>query len=350
MKLLLTTQVVDLNHPILGFFHTWIEKIAEQVDHLTVVCLYKGEYNLPDNVTVLSLGKEKKPNGYMAKLLYGWRFCKYVWKLRRDYDHVMVHMNPEYVILGGLLWRLSRKKVLLWYTHKSVNLKLRFAERIATKIFTASKKSFRLKSKKLEVVGHGINVDSFASAPDVSDESTIKLLAVGRISPVKDLETVILACNELQRNNPTLNILLDIVGQPVGEKGKTYKQALDELVQKLNLSKSIRFLGGIKYQDIAKTYKQNNILIHTSNTGSLDKVVLEAMASGLVVFTSSEAYEMCGDLVERFPKNNFRFLAESIENIIQTGIIGRNKEAERFVTEHFSLNLVINRIVQYFDL
>ena len=70
-------------------------------------------------------------------------------------------MNPEYIVLGGLWWKLWRKKITLWYTHKSVNLKLRIATKLADKIFTASEKSFRLVSKKVNIMGHGINIEQF---------------------------------------------------------------------------------------------------------------------------------------------------------------------------------------------
>jgi hypothetical protein len=59
MKLLIITQKVDINDPILGFFHRWIEEFAKHCEKITVICLYKGTYNLPNNVKVLSLGKEE---------------------------------------------------------------------------------------------------------------------------------------------------------------------------------------------------------------------------------------------------------------------------------------------------
>ena len=58
MKLLIITQKVDRNDPILGFFHRWLEEFAKNCEQVTVICLYKREYNLPGNVKVLSLGKE----------------------------------------------------------------------------------------------------------------------------------------------------------------------------------------------------------------------------------------------------------------------------------------------------
>jgi len=59
MRLLIITQKVDKNDPILGFFHRWIEEFAKYCQSIIVICLQKGEYNLPKNIKILSLGKEK---------------------------------------------------------------------------------------------------------------------------------------------------------------------------------------------------------------------------------------------------------------------------------------------------
>ena len=64
MRLLILTQKVDINDNNLGFFHRWIEEFARHCESVIVVCLQKGEYHLPPNVKILSLGKEKKYSEY----------------------------------------------------------------------------------------------------------------------------------------------------------------------------------------------------------------------------------------------------------------------------------------------
>jgi len=59
MKLLIITQTLDKNDPLLGFFHEWIRKFTEHFEEIIVICLQKGEYDFPGNVKVLSLGKEQ---------------------------------------------------------------------------------------------------------------------------------------------------------------------------------------------------------------------------------------------------------------------------------------------------
>ena len=207
MKLLVLTQKIDINDDVLGFFHGWVAEFAKHCDQVTVICLYKGEYDLPANVKVLSLGKEKFSNCYIAKLLYCLKFYKHIWQERNNYDSVFVHMNQIYVVLGGLFWRVWRKKISLWYTHKKVSLSLRIAEKFVDNIFTASKESFRLESKKVKVMGHGIDTEIFKPLENKTENKVFKILTVGRISPIKDIKTLIRAVSELRITNYELQIV-----------------------------------------------------------------------------------------------------------------------------------------------
>jgi len=74
MKLLIVTQKVDKNDDILGFFHGWIAEFAKHCEKITVIALGVGEYDLPRNVEVLSLGKE----GGKSRLKYILNFYKYM--------------------------------------------------------------------------------------------------------------------------------------------------------------------------------------------------------------------------------------------------------------------------------
>src|SRR5581483_12297211 len=89
MKLLILTQKVDKNDPVLGFFHGWLREFANHFEFITVIALGVGEYELPQNVRVLSLGKESG----VSKLKYLSRFYKYIWQERKNYEKVFVHMN-----------------------------------------------------------------------------------------------------------------------------------------------------------------------------------------------------------------------------------------------------------------
>ena len=116
MKLFVVTQAVDSEDPVLGFFVRWVAELAKHFERIEVVCLKEGEHDLPKNVRVHSLGKPssaKATEGTGAQLVlrfrYAVRFKLLAWRLRREYDAVFVHMNQEYVLLAGWLWKLLGK-------------------------------------------------------------------------------------------------------------------------------------------------------------------------------------------------------------------------------------------------
>lgn len=268
MKLLICTQAVDRNDPVLGFFHRWVEEFAKHCEQVEVICLRKGDYAFPQNVKVYSLGKEKN-NNRLARWL---RALRYIVVLRNQYDTVFVHMNPEYVLLGGWFWRLSGKKIALWYTHKNVDIKLRIAEKFADVVFTASHESFRLASKKVRVMGHGIDTDFFTPDPSVVHGGWA--LSVGRLTKSKRHDLAIRAAVQE-------GVALRVAGEGPERKN------LEHLARELKAD--VQFLGGLTQAQLRDEYRQAAYLIHTSETGSLDKVVLEALACGLPVRTSNPA-------------------------------------------------------------
>lgn len=270
MKLLIITQVVDTGDSMLGFFVRWIEEFAKHAEHIEVICLKKGKHVLPANVRVHSLGKEKG----VSKLVYLFHFYRYIWDLRHDYDAVFVHMNPEYVVLGGLFWRLWKKRTALWYMHKSVDIKLRIAALLAHTIFTASKESFRLRTKKVHVVGHGIDTDFFSPGTNIVRGDCI--LSVGRLMPSKRHDLVIRAVALAGRE-------LRIIGEGPERKN------LEALA--CTLDANAHFLGGLTQEQVRDEYRKAAFLIHTSETGSLDKVVLEALATDVAVITTSNVFK-----------------------------------------------------------
>lgn len=347
MKFLILTQTVHLDDPVLGFFHEWIDRLARQADSVIVLCLKEGKHALPPNVRVVSLGKENMRSRAYRRVVYWWRFCGYIRRYVDEYDCVFIHMNPEYAILGGRYWRRHGKKVLLWYTHKTVNLRLRLAEKFVTKIFTASKESFRLLSRKVEAVGHGIPVDAFVGkTEDSPDGHTIGLLWVGRVTPSKDVETVLKAIAELQKKADMPRIRFTLVGRTATDADEEYKKSLEEAAHTLGVS--CGFQNPRLYAEMPGIYHHHRIFIHTSRTGSMDKVVLEAMASGLWVATSSEAFADFGDLVYRFAPNDYRALARIIEKIVNSGILAqRNEKAVLYVREHHNLDVLIRKIIGY---
>lgn len=263
LRFLIVTQSVDTEDSILGFFVRWIEEFAKHSEKITVVCLRKGKYSLPKHVEVIALG-----DGHRIRRAF--ELCSLSLGRRSEYDAVFAHMSPEFVVAAGWLWRLMGKKVGLWYVHKSVTMWLRIAVFFSNIEFTAAKESFRLATKKLVITGHGIDTDFFK--PDIMEKRGVHLLSVGRLYTSKRHDLVIDVAAKTKRQ-------LRIVGDgPEKEALRKYAEAKGADVQ---------FLGGLNHDKLRTEYRHAYALVHTSETGGLDKVVLEAAASALPIVSTS---------------------------------------------------------------
>src|SRR3989344_5489834 len=266
MKLLIITQKVNKNDSVLGFFHAWIEKLSEQFEQIEVVCLEMGEYDLPKNVTVHSLGKEEGK----GRLTRVWRFYKYIWTLRKNYDAVFVHMNQEYILLGGMLWKLFGKKIYMWRNHHAGTILTNISAIFCTKIFCTSRYSFTAKYKKTFLMPVGVDTSIFKSDKRIARKRD-SILFLGRMSPVKKPDML-------------LNVLISLYGQGVdfsatfvGDQGPdddAYYVSLKEVARNSVLfNTKVNFFPGVPYSETPKYYNSHEIFVNLSTSGMYDKTI-----------------------------------------------------------------------------
>ena len=151
-------------------------------------------------------------------------------------------------------------------------------------------------------------------------------ISVGRVSPTKDLETMILAVKELVASDHE-NIELKIYGDAALELDKSYLESLKKLVMKSNLSDKVKFMSPVPHGKVAEVYQSADLFVNLSQTGSLDKAVLEAMASEIPVITSNvgfyEILKPFEDLILTKP-NDPAMLADKILGIKRLNQSDRN--------------------------
>lgn len=331
MKLLILTQIVDFEDPTLGFFHRWIEEFAKHSEKIVVICLKEGTHNLPENVRVCSLGKEK---GF-SRFRYIYLFYKYIFVERNNYNAVFVHMNHEYVLLGGLWWRLLRKKVAFWYVHRAVSLRLRLATLISNIIFSTSEESFRIKTKKVNFIGHGIDIQQFPFSTH-QRKDILRVVSVGRVSSSKRIQEMIQTINLL--NSRGVRSKLIIVGAPVTEADKKYTKKLQD-----EAHEDVIWKGSVPHNKIQNVLRDADVFINLSTTNSLDKAVLEAVSSGLPVVTSNIAFKSMLDPYGLFvPTITPELISKSI---LSSQEISTQELSKQIQSKH-ALNKLIERIVK----
>lgn len=335
MNLLMITRKVDNDDALAGFTYNWVKNLGSNLDKLYVITWQKSNsVGLLENIEVISL-----PEGKFNKVLF---LQTKLLQILPKVDGVFCHMNPEYTILSAPLAKIFRKKIVSWYTHKSITWRRRLLEILANKIVTASIMSFRKPwfSKKVNIIGHGIDVDLFKPLNDRQQSNNFNIISVGRISPTKDYESIIKAVDILNNKD----ISLKIIGDVILEYQRDYLNNLKKMTSAMSLENQVEFIGWVANKLMPYYYQNADLFINMSGTGSVDKVVLEAMSSGCLVLTSNEAFrEIIGDkfMIEKDNPNSLADKIQWIYNLpIETKELYANKLRDIVVTDHNLKNLV----------
>ncbi|MDP2638665.1 MAG: glycosyltransferase family 4 protein [Candidatus Azambacteria bacterium] len=311
MKILIITQKYDTNDPNLGVFIDWWDRLALKFQKIYILALEKRSEPTISNMEVISMGKEKGI-GFFKKIL---GFYTGLFKTIGKTEAILVHMIPKYVLLAAPVAFFYRKPIYMWYTGVSVHWQLRLAVVFCKKVFTAHPAAMRIDTPKRIVTGHGIDVNKFFPLCGIPHSGTIfsneiTVLSVGRITPSKGHDFVINAIADLIKSG--YNLKLKIIGGVIQNYHKKYLESLKELMKNLQIEKNIEFLGPVSYKDIPIYFQEADILINAVPFGGLDKVTLEAMASGVIPLTSNSAF------LTVFPEHiakNFVFEDKHLEDL-----------------------------------
>ncbi len=337
MKLLILTQKIDKKDDVLGFFHGWLEAFSRQFNFITAICLEMGEHSLPKNVKVFSLGKEKK----VSRAGYILSFYKAIWANRHEYDYVFVHMNEEYVLLGGVLWRLLGKRVYLWRNHLKGTWKTRFACRLSHRVLFSSPQSFVAYSKNGIQMPAGVDTDLLQRDILVKKKER-SILSLGRLSPVKKIDMMIDAFKRLKDEGEVFRAF--IYGNAPA-RDKEYESKIKEKVRVEKISEVV-FCPAISNLEAPHTYNEYEHFINLTESGSFDKAILEAMACGLLVLTPNVFLERVLPAVCFLDVSTPEMIAKKLREqlaLTSSEKVGFGKDLRRYVVENQSLTLLVAR-------
>src|SRR5262249_50433074 len=161
------------------------------------------------------------------------------------------------------LLKPRRIRITLWYAHGTVSRRLRLAEKVAYRVVTPSTESFRLPSHKTRVVGHGIDTNAFTPSPvQRSPEQPFVVLTVGRIAPVKCLETLLDAANSLYQELEFHRLRVSIVGE-AAPGDQAYYQHLQDLTDLFRLREVVEFVGSVNHERVVREYQDADVFVNT---------------------------------------------------------------------------------------
>lgn len=340
MKLLICTQAVDGNHPILGFFHGWLTEFAKHFDEVHVICLQKGTYDLPANVFVYSLGKENGEHKLKYLFFFYVYFSRIFFKVRVDY--VFFHMGAIYNILAWpffLVRKSFNTKFYWWKAHGHINTVGKLALVFVDTVYTSTPSGFAIPTTKRKVVGQAIQTDKFVM-PQNSAARSNDIIFVGRIMPVKRVEDFIETAKMLHQTNPSL--VFRIFG-PVGDE--VYFQRLKQLIVTDALTDVVFFMGPKTHTELVAVYQQSLIFINTSQTQSMDKTVLESALCGCIPVTGNRAFKEFLEPLGLYTTNaKPEAYSEVIKKMLSSDVVSLQKELRDIVIASHSLSTFCTRI------
>lgn len=296
MRVLLINFVMDRRSPVLAWQHEVATRLAARCERLAILTERIGHCELPDNVEV-----RRVPRILTTPLrVLGARWLMNVpvwsWCARERFDAVFVHMNADWVYRLEPCWRRFGLPVLLWYAHGTVTDRLRRAHERAACVITSSPEGFRIPSAKVRVIGQGVDTDVFTPPASRPDDPTI--VAVGRVSRRKSIDLMLETVAWLEAQAPEYAFTLRIVGPTLTRDDHAYAAELVSAVRRRGLAHRVSFEGPRPMGELPGIYGSAFLHLNLSETGSMDKTIIESLACGCPTLTSNPAVF---PLLEDFP-------------------------------------------------
>jgi len=208
----------------------------------------------------------------------------------------------------------------------------------------------RFKKAKVEVVYNGVDIKAFLPGSvkkDVKNKLQIRsedivIGTVGRLSPEKGFEYLLIAIRDVINVYPSVKVLI------AGNGNEKYRFYLQERIDELKLSSKIILTGF--YEDVPQILRCMDIYCLPSLSEGFNRSLLEAMACGLPVVATNAGgnVEIIQDGANGFlvPPGNPEALASTIIELLQDIEKARNMglKGRQLVEKNFSIEKNVKKI------
>ena len=286
-----------------------------------------------------SLGKESGT----SRLKYISRFYRYIFSLRQEYDVIFVHMNSEYVVLGGAFWRLWGKRIVLWRNHKVAGFSTWLAAHIVQVVCYTSPSAYVRKFRNAILMPIGIDTNMFV--PSDTPRDTHSILFFGRLDEVKHPDVFVRALEMLHERG--VSFTADIVGDPTDPVSK-YAHTVRNRATTLALEGVLQMHPAIANQGAPELFGAHAIYVNLTPSGSFDKTIGEAAASGCIVVAANVVLRgIVPDplIVDPLSAED---VARGMEVALDLGVSERaalSKTLRDYVVHEHSLTLLVGRLM-----
>ncbi|MCD4811299.1 glycosyltransferase family 4 protein [bacterium] len=208
-------------------------------------------------------------------------------------------------------------------------------------------------SKKVYVVYHGLDVRKFI--PPKSDARREKnlILSIGSLGPTKGFPDLIKACAIIRDRNITLQCII------IGEGN--LRSELEALVCVYDLKEQVKLIGALPQERLTVFFHKASVFVlpcvttSDDNHDGLPNVLMEAMATGLPVITTSNTAQV--ELIENekhgllVTQQSPIEIANAIERLFKDNVLWKSLQlhGRSRVENDFNSHKTIKPLISIFD-
>lgn len=271
--------------------YLWAKELSNEFTETTVIThknpvfMDKKDYSL--FTMIISLGNYKRILQLIQLLVVACTIIK-----NRKNSVVFYHMAVYPASVLSPILSVFRVRQVLWYSHSHKSIPLHIASLFVNEIITPTPNSFPLNLTKVTSIGHGITFSEHLPALQLRTKS--KILILGRISKIKNIELLILLVSQF--NSFSNSIELDLFGPILN---KSYFDELMNFAKDKNVV--VNYNGALKPNEVFEQISAYS-LAYNGMVNSVDKSALEVTAQGCLLISPFEETLMLSGMKYVYPK------------------------------------------------
>ncbi len=267
---------------------------------------------------------------------------------------IPVILTPHGSLLGYEYLYDSSTSKLPYHIHDVLTLKL--PTKISKKIIATSQaefkdcKKFGIPENKIKLIPLSFNPSNISKDKQKSTKK-IRLLFVGRIVPLKNLDVLLKAVKIVKKDIPEIEFTIvgeEISGRLHGDIG--YKQKLLVLVNELKIKENVKFVGWKTGKELWDIYQNSDLFLFASTYENFGLPLLEAAYFRLPLVSTDVGVakdlidvNKGGNIISKLDANEF---AENIITLLKNDL--KHEESSKFVFDE-SKNFSIKSIAKKYE-
>ena len=181
------------------------------------------------------------------------------------------------------------------------------------------------------IIPNGINTGEYNKLPNAGffeltynvNVNSYKMLFLGRITWKKGLDILLPALKIIKEKIPNIILLI------VGPDNEGYKNKLLKVIEKLNISQYIKFIGLLDKDGVKKAYVDSDIFVLPSYSENFGLTIIESMACGCPVIISKNV-----NIHEDISSENLGYVINCKPNEIAESVIDYYNKSAIYKQNH----------------